>query len=91
MTAVVTDIRDYIKGKAVQDAAGVIALSSLTDGQLKTRLVVIERIESGALVLANVPPFLMENLFPGGYDPSTPRDNAVCLRAEIARRGESTT
>ena len=91
MTAIVTNFREYVKGKAVQDAAKRLALSSLTDDQLSTRLIVLERIEDGVLKIDKVPEFIRDNLFPGGYDPSQPKDNVECIRAEIARREGSTT
>lgn len=91
MTAIVTDISEYIKAKATQDAANIVALSSFSDGQLSSRLVVVERLAAGVTNIDTMPAFVRDNLFPGGYDPSQPRDNIDSLRAEIERREGSTT
>lgn len=87
MTAIVTDLDEY-RARKMQDAAVSVALSGLTDRQVTTRIVVMDKVLKGDIVLDTVPSFVYDNIFPKGYDPANhPEDNLAALRNEATRRG----
>lgn len=88
MDAIVTDLEEYRKSKGLQSTAIQLALPDLTDKQITTRIVVMDKIENGSIVVSEIPQFMQDDIFPNGYDPEAhPEDNSDALKAEAIRRG----
>ena len=86
MTATVTNINEY---KAKKDGTNNIDyFSKWSDWRLSTRQVLLSYVVAGHTDLIDPKAPMVNQLFPGGYDPeNNPGDNLAAVRAECERRG----
>lgn len=90
MTAKITDINEY-RARKNGDERTYSNLARLTDNQVRTRLEVLRLVEQQGLNLETAPVYLVNNLFPEGYDRENHReDDYATLLKEAERRGVTT-